>query len=350
MAGSYLRSHSLRASTIDFEKARMMPSRSASPVHLKESSCSTCGSKVKVGASIVPAIIIIAATAVVLTTPAAPPAQPGALDGVAGRGGALRVAPRQILVEREEGDGVPALGGLDQWCHKLAQKVVLLQQRRPIAVDEVDDEALDVGAVVVLMAGGWGRRARAGRGVVCPAHTRAHSRPPPPSPAYSHPPRPVHTPAPLASPPNPPHLVRHDHELAVAHALQAGLVVIRLALLQPEDLLELRDLLVVHDGGVRRVAHVEQLTAQREDAVVVPADDRQAGHRQCLGRVALGDDERALVPVAPARLVGIIQLWDARQPRLRRGVRSASALGCGGACVEPRGLWAGPPTLRAHLL
>ena len=42
------------------------------------------------------------------------------------------------------------------------------------------------------------------------------------------------------------------------------------------DLLQFRYLFVSHNGGVVRVAHVQQLTTQREYSVVVAADDRQA--------------------------------------------------------------------------
>ena len=110
-----------------------------------------------------------------------------------------------------------------------------------------------------------------------------------------------------------------------------GRVRVVLALLQPEDLLELGDLLVRHDRRVVGVAHVEQLAAQREDAVVVAADDRQAGDGEGLGRVALGNDERALVAVLAARLVGVVELGDAREPlvRVRVGVRVRVRVGVG---------------------
>ena len=136
----------------------------------------------------------------------------------------------------------------------------VLEERRPVAVEEVDDQPLDVRAVVVL--------------------------------------------------------VGHDHQVAVPQRAGArrrsGVV---LALLQAEDLLELGDLLVVHDRRVVGVAHVEQLAAQREDAVVVAADHREARDGERLRRVALGDDERALVAVLAAGLVGVVELGDAGEAR-----------------------------------
>ena len=46
---------------------------------------------------------------------------------------------------------MPRLGDLDDGRDELAHEVVVLEQRRPVAVDEVDDEPLDVRAVVVLV-------------------------------------------------------------------------------------------------------------------------------------------------------------------------------------------------------
>ena len=154
------------------------------------------------------------------------------------------------------------------------------EQRRPVAVDEVDDEALDVRAVVVL--------------------------------------------------------VGHDHQVAVAQRLVRGRIRVVLALLQPEDLLELRDLLVRHDGRVVGVAHVEQLAAQREDAIVVATDNGEAGDGEGLGRVTLGDDERALVAILAARLVGVVELGDAREPLLLGAV---GLLELCSACSERSSRW-----------
>ena len=103
-------------------------------------------------------------------------------------------------------------------------------------------------------------------------------------------------------------LVGHDHQVAIPKRLARGRVRVVLALLQPDDLLELRYLLVVHDRRVRRVAHVEELATQREDAIVVASDDCEPRDRKRLGRVPLGDDESAHVPVPPARLVGVVEL------------------------------------------
>ena len=105
--------------------------------------------------------------------------------------------------------------------------------------------------------------------------------------------------------------------LQILHACIAGVRACHVG----ARLLELGDLLVVHDRRVVGVAHVEQLATQREDAIVVTADDGEARDGESLGGVALCDDQRALVPVLAARLVGVVKLRDARDTRRLLAVR-----------------------------
>lgn len=50
---------------------------------------------------------------------------------------------------------------------------------------------------------------------------------------------------------------------------------------------------------------------EREHAEAVAAHHRQAGHRQRLGAITLSEDEGAVLAAAAARVVGVLQLWDA---------------------------------------
>ena len=61
---------------------------------------------------------------------------------------------------------------------------------------------------------------------------------------------------------------------------------------------------------------VEQLAPEREDPVVVATYDPEPGDGQRLGRVALGEDERAGHGVLGARVVRVVQLGDALQLRV----------------------------------
>ena len=58
---------------------------------------------------------------------------------------------------------------------------------------------------------------------------------------------------------------------------------------------------------------VQQLALEWKDAIVVPANDPQTGDCQRLGWVSLGQDERTLLRVLRACIVGIIQLGNALQ-------------------------------------
>ena len=63
--------------------------------------------------------------------------------------------------------------------------------------------------------------------------------------------------------------------------------------------------------SVRRLSDVEQFPLEREDAVAVSANHSQPAHGQSFGRVALSQDQRAVLRVARAGVVGVLQLRDA---------------------------------------
>ena len=75
-------------------------------------------------------------------------------------------------------------------------------------------------------------------------------------------------------------LICHDHDRAIAQVFDA---VILFADLDAEDLDEILDLGVLHDLLAWRLANVQELTAQREDAIVVPPHhfNTREGKRFC---------------------------------------------------------------------
>ena len=81
-------------------------------------------------------------------------------------------------------------------------------------------------------------------------------------------------------------------------------------MLEAHDLLDVLDLLVLHDLVVLRLAHVEKLAAQREDPKVVTADDTEPGHGKRLGGISFGQYERALGRVARPGIVCVRELRD----------------------------------------
>eukprot|EP00961_Rhodomonas_salina_P127362 1716961-Rhodomonas_salina.6 len=171
-----------------------------------------------------------------------------------------RLGPRGTLGE-----------GLDERGHELADEVVVLDQRGPVAVEHVEEQPLDVRAVVVL--------------------------------------------------------VRHQHHLPVPQ-LPPQLIAFRLfpsfllrrhaapraPVLQPENRFDGRELCVLEHALVRRLTHVLQLPFQRKHPVPVPPQHRQPRHGQGLGRVTLCQDQRAFACALCARPVCVLELWDQRAP------------------------------------
>mmetsp|Transcript_45800 Transcript_45800/g.76350 ORF Transcript_45800/g.76350 Transcript_45800/m.76350 type:complete len:294 (-) Transcript_45800:1235-2116(-) len=179
-----------------------------------------------------------------------------------------RLLPGLVLGHGVEGDGGTALGHLDDGRDELHQEAGHLQEAREEVVEEVDQQALDVGPVVVL--------------------------------------------------------IRHNHQVPIPQGLDVG---VGLAVLQAEDLLDGVDLDVVHDLFVRGVAYVEQLPAQGEHAVAVTPHHRQAADGQRLGGVSLSEDEGAVLGVFGAGVVGIVQLGDAGEARALGAIVLLQVLG-----------------------
>ena len=127
------------------------------------------------------------------------------------------VGPLLELVHREERVDLLALGGLEQRRHELLQEAVHAHQARPEVVDEVYQQTLDVRAVIVLIS--------------------------------------------------------HYHDRAVAQVLH---VLVLPPDLDPQDLDQVLDLRVLHDLLVRRLSHVQELTSQRENTIVVSPYDLNA--------------------------------------------------------------------------
>mmetsp|Transcript_73219 Transcript_73219/g.212024 ORF Transcript_73219/g.212024 Transcript_73219/m.212024 type:complete len:322 (-) Transcript_73219:780-1745(-) len=107
-------------------------------------------------------------------------------------------------------------------------------------------------------------------------------------------------------------LVSHDHDSAVPQALRA---VVLAAVVQADDLHDVLDLLIVDRLLEAGVAHIERLTSQGEDAILVTADDAQARHGERLGAVAFCEDERALFGALAAGPVRVLELREAEDPR-----------------------------------
>ena len=76
-------------------------------------------------------------------------------------------------------------------------------------------------------------------------------------------------------------------------------------MLQPQDLLDVLNLLILHDLVMPRLAHVEDFTAQRKDAKVVAADHVQASDSERLGGISFRQNECAVLRVLRPGIVGV---------------------------------------------
>ena len=117
-------------------------------------------------------------------------------------------------------------------------------------------------------------------------------------------------------------LIRHNDDAPVAKRFARVCGGVVLVAFNVQDLNHVLNLLVFVHLVEPRLAHVEELPLERVDTVEVAPNHGEAAHCESLGRVALREDERALLRLARARLVRIIELRNTRQvARLRRARR-----------------------------
>mmetsp|Transcript_34615 Transcript_34615/g.112611 ORF Transcript_34615/g.112611 Transcript_34615/m.112611 type:complete len:515 (-) Transcript_34615:404-1948(-) len=175
--------------------------------------------------------------------------------------------PCLVFRDREERVALGAPCHFHDRRHKLLQEAGKLQERREPVLHPVDDESLDVGTVKILIG--------------------------------------------------------HDHDGAIPQALG---VCVLLGGVKCHDLHELLNLPVFHHLLDGEVAHIPQLTAQREHAVGVASDHGQTCHCEGLGRISLREDEGAARTFLRAGFVGVLELRDAEEPLLHAEVALVEVL------------------------
>lgn len=155
---------------------------------------------------------------------------------------------------------------LDNGRDELDEEVGNGKQRREEVVEEVDDQALDMRAVVVL----------------CAVNLASELK--------------------LST-----HLIGHDHKMTIAKLVG---IRVDLVVLEAHDLLDGVDLGIVDDHLAAGVSDVEQLASKREDAPIITTDDAETGDGQRFGRVTFGQDEGALFSISTASVVGVFELGE----------------------------------------
>ena len=106
-------------------------------------------------------------------------------------------------------------------------------------------------------------------------------------------------------------MISHDHELPIPKVV--GIPVV-LVVLETKNLLDVLNLLVLHDLVVLRVADVEKLSTQWEDTIVVPTNDTQSSNCKRLGGVSFRQDKRTVAGLPSTGIIGIRQLWKTLKP------------------------------------
>mmetsp|Transcript_24179 Transcript_24179/g.55316 ORF Transcript_24179/g.55316 Transcript_24179/m.55316 type:complete len:221 (-) Transcript_24179:469-1131(-) len=91
------------------------------------------------------------------------------------------------------------------------------------------------------------------------------------------------------------------------------LLTVRCPKLESHDLYQVHDLLVLHYLSVRCVADVEWLALEWEHTVEISTHNAEPAHREGLGGVSLGDDERAVLGLGSAGVVGVIKFCNASE-------------------------------------
>mmetsp|Transcript_3484 Transcript_3484/g.8354 ORF Transcript_3484/g.8354 Transcript_3484/m.8354 type:complete len:832 (-) Transcript_3484:586-3081(-) len=162
--------------------------------------------------------------------------------------------PCLVVHNTEELQLLCSLGNFDDGRDELFHETFELEERWPPVLDHVEEQALDVGAIEIL--------------------------------------------------------VRHNHNATIPQWLHG---VIDLLLFEAQDLDHVLDLGVV-DGLLEvGISDVQELASEREDSEAVTADDAETSDCQCLCTVSLCEDEGALLGMLGAGQVRIFQLGDPKE-------------------------------------
>lgn len=86
-------------------------------------------------------------------------------------------------------------------------------------------------------------------------------------------------------------------------------------MLQTQDLFDLRDLHVFHYRLMCSVSDIEKFPSQWKDTVIVTTHDAQSRDSKRLGGVSFSQDQCAFAGVSSTRIVGVLQLDDARDTK-----------------------------------
>ena len=110
-------------------------------------------------------------------------------------------------------------------------------------------------------------------------------------------------------------LIGHDHQLAVTQFQQISFLRVLLAVVQPENLHQLRHFAVFGHFLRRRFANVQHFTFERINAVPIASDHTETGDGQGFGRVSFRDDQSTMNGILRSGVVRVVELRNAAQFR-----------------------------------
>lgn len=105
-------------------------------------------------------------------------------------------------------------------------------------------------------------------------------------------------------------LIGHDHDFAIAKISD---IFVFLSWRDSNNLAEVLNLWIVAHLLDGCLSNIQKLTPERKHAVFVAADDLDSGECQCFGGVSLGQDDGTVLTFFSTGVVGIFEFWDAEQ-------------------------------------
>jgi len=106
----------------------------------------------------------------------------------------------------------------------------------------------------------------------------------------------------------PANLICHNHQSTISQTFRR---LVLLVMLQSHDLLDILNLLVLHNLIMTGFANIEKLSSQRKHAKVVTSNNRETRHSQSLGRVSFSKDEGARGTLAGTGIIGVTEFGHA---------------------------------------
>lgn len=174
---------------------------------------------------------------------------------------------------------------LDDRRNELDKELRQLEQRRIEKVQIIDDKPFDVGPIVILK--------------VCQPNERLST----------------------IERRRKTHLIGHDHQPSIPQTRNIRIIFV---VLQTHDLFDRLNLLILHNLIMLRLAHIQQLSSQREDTEIVSPDDGESTNGKGFGGISFGENEGTISCVLASGIVGVGEFGHTGESVSKRGASMRS--------------------------